>query len=40
METNFVLGKNEGHTPSSLGGGLIVVVRQAGRQNACSLQNY
>ena len=28
---NFILGKNGGHTPSSLGGRSIVVVRQAGR---------
>ena len=26
---NFVLGKNGGHTPSSLGGRSVVVVRQA-----------
>ena len=30
MEINFTLGKNGGHRPSSLGGRLIVVVRQAG----------
>ena len=30
-EINFVLGKNGGHKPSSLGDRLIVVVRQAGR---------
>ena len=28
-EINFVLGKNGGHMPSSLGGNSIVVVRQA-----------
>ena len=27
-EINFILGKNQGHTPSSLDGKLIVVVRQ------------
>ena len=32
MEINFVLGKNGGHTPSSLGCRLNVVFRQAGRQ--------
>ena len=37
MEINFVLGKNGGHTPNSLGGRLIVMVRyacmhQAGRE--------
>ena len=31
-EMNFILGKNGGHTPSSLGSKSIVVVRQAGRQ--------
>ena len=31
-EINFVLGKNGGHMPSSLGGRLIVVVRLAGKQ--------
>ena len=30
MEINFLLGKNGGHRPSSLGGRSIVVVRQAG----------
>ena len=44
MEINFVLRKNEGHLPSSLGGRLIVVFRQAGRQvgrcNTCSLQIF
>ena len=39
-EINFVLGKNGGHTPSSLGGRSIVVIRQAGRRNTCSLQNF
>ena len=29
MEIRFVLGKNGGHRPSSLGGRSIVVVRQA-----------
>ena len=29
MEINFILGKNGGYIPSSLGGRLIVVVRQA-----------
>ena len=29
MEINFVLGKNGGHTPNSLGDRLIVVVRYA-----------
>ena len=28
MEINFVLGKNGGHRPSSLGGRLIVVVSE------------
>ena len=36
----FRTGKNGGHMPSSLGGRLIVVVRQAGRQNTCSLQKF
>ena len=31
-EINFVLGKNEGHMASNLGGRSIVVVRKAGRQ--------
>ena len=31
-EINFVLRKNGGHMPSSLGGRLIVEVRQTGRQ--------
>ena len=31
-EINFVLGKNGGYIPSSLGGRLISVGRQAGRQ--------
>ena len=29
MEINFVLGKNGGHTPNSLGDRLIVMVRYA-----------
>ena len=32
MEISIVLGKNEGYIPSSLGGRLISVGRQAGRQ--------
>ena len=40
MEINFILGKNGGHTASSLDGRSIVVVRQAGRRNACSLQFF
>ena len=35
MEINFALGKNGGHTSSSLGGRSIVMVRQAGRQTKC-----
>ena len=33
METKFVLGKNKSHTPCSLGGRLIVVLRQVARRN-------
>ena len=36
MEINFILGKNGDHMPSSLGGRLIFVVRQASRQTTCS----
>ena len=32
MEISIALGKNEGYIPSSLGGRLISVGRQAGRQ--------
>ena len=32
MEINIALGKNEGHIPSSLGGRLISVERQAGSE--------
>ena len=31
MEANFILGKNGGHMPSSLGGRSIAMVRQAVR---------
>ena len=31
-EINFILGKNGGHTPSTLGDRSIVVIRKAGRQ--------
>ena len=31
-KVNFVLGKNRGYIPSSLGSRLIAVVRQVGRQ--------
>ena len=37
-EINSVLGKNGGHTTSSLGSRLIGVVRQVGRQYSCSLK--
>ena len=40
IEINFALGKNGGHRLSNLGGRSIVVVRQAGRQNTCSLQKF
>ena len=39
-EMNFVLEKNGGNMPSSLGGRLIFVVRQAGRRSSCSLQFF
>ena len=39
-EINFVLGKNGGHTPSSLGGRSFAVVRQASRQKPCSLSFF
>ena len=32
MEINIALGKNEGYMPSSLGGSLISVERQAGSE--------
>ena len=35
-EINFILGKNGGHRPSSLGGRLILVVRQADKNLAVS----
>ena len=34
------LRKNTGNKSRGLGGRLIVVVRQSGRQNFCSLQNF
>ena len=34
------LGKNAGHTPGSLGGRSIVVIRQAGRQADDILADY
>ena len=40
IEINFVLGKNGGHMPGSLGGRSIVVVRQAGRQAEKCLTLY
>ena len=35
-EINFILGKNGGHRPSSLGGRLILVVRRADKNLAVS----
>ena len=40
MEINFVLEKNGGHTPSSLGSKLIVMVRQADKISTWSLQFF
>ena len=44
MDINFLLGKNGGHTPNSLGNSLIAVIRQLGNQadeiRTCSLQNF
>ena len=37
MEINFVLGKNQGYVLSSLGGRLIVVVRQADENHAVTV---
>ena len=36
MEINFVLGKNRGYMPNSLGGRLLIVVRQADENLAVS----
>ena len=36
MEINFVLGKNGGYMPSSLGGRSFIVVRQADKNLAVS----
>ena len=40
MEINFVLGKNGGYMPSSLGSRLIVVVRQADENLAVNENFY
>ena len=37
MEINFVLGKNGGYMPSSLGSRLFIVVRQADENLAVSI---
>ena len=39
MEINFVLGKNGGYMPSSLGGRLFIVVRQ-GDENLAVSKNF
>ena len=40
MEIYFALGKNEGYMPSSLGGRLISVERQAVRQKFLRSDNF
>ena len=41
MEINFILGKNEGHRPSSLGGRSIVVVSESDKMLAIAvLENF
>ena len=39
MEINFILGKNRGYMPSSLGGRSIIVVRQAD-ENLAVTKNF